>query len=134
MSIVLAVFDGASFIAQAIESVRGQTFSDWELLVVDDGSTDKTVEVVERLRAIDQRIRLIRLEENVGVAKARQAGLDNVRGDWVTFLDADDLYAPRRLERLVAPEPVARPSFHCRQSVFDADGSRATLANSPTIA
>ncbi len=99
VSIVLPVFNREKMIATAIHSVLEQTYSDFELLVVNDGSTDSTAQIVEQFE--DKRIRLIRLKENRGVAFARNRAFDAAKGQWIAFLDSDDAWLPQRLERLL---------------------------------
>jgi glycosyltransferase involved in cell wall biosynthesis len=95
VSVIIPTYNAASFIRQAIESVLGQTYPDWELIVIDDGSTDKTFEMVspfrDRLRYVTQR--------NQGRPQARNAGLRKAKGEYIAFLDADDVWKPGRLER-----------------------------------
>jgi FkbM family methyltransferase len=100
VSIIMPAFNAAKYIGEAIESVRTQSFKDWELLVVDDGSTDGTVEVVKSLTEKDSRIRLLK-SEGKGVSSARNKGLDCARGEFIGFLDADDIYYPGALEARV---------------------------------
>ncbi|MDE2363326.1 MAG: glycosyltransferase family 2 protein [Hyphomicrobiales bacterium] len=101
VSVVTAAFNAAGHIASALESVARQTCTDWELIVVDDGSTDSTADVVQGFAARDSRVRYRRLARNAGVAAARNAALGMARGDWVTVLDSDDAYAPDRLQTLL---------------------------------
>jgi glycosyltransferase involved in cell wall biosynthesis len=101
VSVVMAARDAASTIEEAIESVQAQTFAEWELLVIDDGSTDGTPEIVERLSRRDARIRLL-YGASRGVAATRNVGLGVARGRRIAILDADDLCLPERLERQVA--------------------------------
>lgn len=98
VSVIMPAYNAERFIARAIESVLSQTFPDWELIVVDDGSTDGTAEVLADLT--DPRIRMIR-QANGGEAVARNRGLDAVTGEYVAFLDADDLYLPNALADMV---------------------------------
>ena len=88
-------------IAQALESVRSQTYTDWECIVVDDGSTDNTEDVVASYSKQDPRIRFIR-QSNQRQAAARNTGIKNSVGNYVQFLDADDLIEPKKLELQVA--------------------------------
>lgn len=98
VSIVLPTFNRVDVIGRAIDSVMKQTFEDWELLIVDDGSTDGTAEAVSHL---DPRIRVLR-QENAGVYTARNHGLAKALGRYLTFLDSDDEWAPHFLELTTA--------------------------------
>ncbi len=93
VSIVLPTFNRADVIGRALESVRAQSFEDWELLVVDDGSTDGTA---EQIAGFDPRLVVVR-QENAGVYAARNAGPARARGRLITFLDSDDAWAPHYL-------------------------------------
>jgi glycosyltransferase involved in cell wall biosynthesis len=97
ISVIMPVYNGEQFIEQAIDSLLAQTFQDWELVVVDDGSTDSTPQILKRY--VDPRIVVIR-QENGGEACARNTGLDHMRGEYMAFLDADDIYFPNALEDL----------------------------------
>ena len=102
VSVVLPAYDAEPFLEASIASVLAQTETSFELLVVDDASTDATVAVAERLAREDGRIRLLRMPANGGPAAARNAGFDAARGDWIALLDADDAYHPTRLATLLA--------------------------------
>jgi glycosyltransferase involved in cell wall biosynthesis len=99
VQVVMPAYNAAEYIGDAIESVLAQTFTDWELVVVDDGSTDATPEVVSRYA--DERIRLLRIEHS-GLPAARNRGLAESRSPFVAFLDADDLWREDKLERQLA--------------------------------
>lgn len=94
VSIILPTYNRGDTLARAVDSVVAQTYSDWELLIVDDGSTDETASVA--LSYNDPRIRYIR-QENAGVAAARNTGLDRACGQYITFLDSDDEWLPHFL-------------------------------------
>lgn len=98
VSIVMPAFNAERHIAESIQTVLEQTFVDWELIVVDDGSTDSTAEVVARYQADDPRIHLVR-RDNGGQAAARNTGIRHSSAPLVAFLDADDLWLPEKLER-----------------------------------
>lgn len=98
VSVIMPAFNMQKFIEEAIRSVINQTFTDWELLVIDDCSDDSTCSIVERLAAEDERITLIKNENNIGVAAARNRGLDLCRGSYVAFLDSDDVWHSEKLE------------------------------------
>ena len=96
-SVVLPTYNRAEWLSGAIESVIEQQFQDWELLVVDDGSTDSTKEVVGRFK--DERVRYL-YQTNAERSAARNRGMTQARGDYITFLDSDDRYTPKHLEEL----------------------------------
>jgi succinoglycan biosynthesis protein ExoO len=98
----MANFNGARFIADAVRSVQAQSLTCWELIVVDDASSDASVPICLELAQNDSRIIVLIQEANGGPAAARNRALDIARGDWIAILDSDDVMAPRRLERLVA--------------------------------
>jgi glycosyltransferase involved in cell wall biosynthesis len=101
VSCIIIFLDGEEFIEEAIESVRAQTFADWELICVDDGSTDKATEIAQRYAKLYPD-RVIYTEhdnhENRGMSASRNAGLAIARGEYIAFLDADDIWLPKRLE------------------------------------
>ncbi|WP_020146562.1 glycosyltransferase family 2 protein [Thioalkalivibrio sp. ALJ15] len=102
VSVVTPVHNGAAFIRETITSVQAQTWGDWELLVVDDASEDDSAEIVEALAADDERIRVFRLERNEGAAVARNTAIEAARGQYIAFLDGDDLWLPHKLVRQLA--------------------------------
>jgi len=99
VSVITAAYKAARYIGQAIESVQAQTLTDWEMIIVDDASPDETAEVVKRYLD-DPRIKLIRNEQNRGSGYSRNRAIDAAQGEWIAVLDADDWYAPERLEKL----------------------------------
>jgi len=99
VSIVMPAYDSARFVAEAIASVQAQTCGDWDLLLVDDCSSDGTAEAASALARRDPRIRVLRTPRNGGSAAARNLGLGQCSGRYVAFLDADDLWRPGKLER-----------------------------------
>lgn len=100
VSVIIPVYNRAIFVGAAIESILAQTFADFELIVIDDGSTDATPEMVRSFA--DPRIRLVGHECNLGIPAARNSGLAAARGEYVATLDSDDIAHPKRLERQVA--------------------------------
>ena len=101
ISIIVPVYNAAKYIRETIACVEAQTYRAWELLLVEDGSGDGTPEVIERCIRDrgDSRIRLIRQPSNMGAARARNRGLEEARGRYIAYLDADDLWVPEQLEK-----------------------------------
>jgi glycosyltransferase involved in cell wall biosynthesis len=96
-SIIMPVYNHADYVAEAVESVRKQSFQDWELIIVDDGSTDGSAGLVDELARQDARIVALH-QANAGPAAARNAGLDRATGQWLTYLDSDDVWYGNALE------------------------------------
>jgi teichuronic acid biosynthesis glycosyltransferase TuaG len=102
VSVILPAYNARTTISEAIDSVRAQTFSEWELLVVDDGSSDGTADIVEHYVAMDHRIRLFRQASPSGSpAVPRNVGIKSARGRYLAFLDSDDLWFPEKLEKQI---------------------------------
>ncbi len=99
VSIITPTFNSAHSLRAAIDSVRAQTFRDWELVIVDDASDDGTTALISRYAAEDERVRLIRRAEKGGVSVARNHGVTAGTGRFLAFLDADDVWMPTKLER-----------------------------------
>ena len=99
VSVVLTTFERAAILPRAVESVLRQSHSDWELIIVDDGSSDGTSQYLDGLA--DSRIAVYRHPENRGVAAAKNTGLDHLSGEWFTFLDSDDEMTPDALSTLM---------------------------------
>lgn len=100
VSIVVPVYNAALFIRQTIEMVQAQTYTDWELLLVDDGSKDASVSIIETYlkEKPDARIRLIKKEKNEGAALSRNRGIREAKGRYLAFLDADDIWFSHKLQ------------------------------------
>jgi len=123
VSVFIPVHNRAHYIAVAVNSILAQTFEDFELIVVDDGSTDRTVEVLQRFD--DPRLRVERNPGNLGIPATRNRGLELARGEYIALLDSDDHSYPERLARQVewldANPDVAQLGTWC--SFMDADGA-----------
>src|SRR5437899_2196138 len=102
VSVVVPCYNAQQYLARTLESVRSQTLHDWECIVVDDGSTDRSAAVVDAYVEDDARVRLLR-QPNAGVSRARNAGYAASRpeSEYLLFLDADDVLEARMLETLV---------------------------------
>ena len=101
-SIIMPVYNGEKYITKSIQSVLSQTCEDWELIIIDDGSKDKSFEIIRAYAQKDSRIRFCK-QENAGVSEARNKALDLVQGDYVIFLDADDELHKNALEIIAKP-------------------------------
>ena len=100
VSIVMPSYNTAEYIAESIKSVQNQTYTDWELLIVDDCSTDNTDDAVQAFLS-DSRIRYIKNETNSGAAISRNRALREAKGKWIAFLDSDDLWHPEKLQKQI---------------------------------
>ena len=116
ISVIIPAYNAEKYIVNCLESVRKQTFQDWEAIVVNDGSKDNTRALCDQCAAEDERIRVIHLRKNAGVSNARNVGLSNATGQYIAFLDVDDRY-----------------EFHCLQTLLDtlqaADADSAACAH-----
>lgn len=101
VSIIVPVYNAEKYIEETLDCVRAQTYAHWELLLVEDCSSDNTVAVIRQYMegADDPRIRLISQPSNMGAARARNRGLQEANGRYVSYLDADDLWMPEKLEK-----------------------------------
>lgn len=123
ISIIMAAYNAEKTIEQAINSVLRQTYTDFELLVVNDCSKDRTVELVKSIAAKDNRVRLISNEKNSGVSFTRKHGLEESNGSWVAILDSDDAWAPDKLGKQIELQKRTNADLLFTGSAFmDSDG------------
>ncbi len=123
-SLVMPALNAEATLGRAIDSVLAQSFGDWELIVVDDGSTDETLQIAQSYEQQDGRVRVLR-QEHGGCAAARQTGAVAARGEWVTKMDADDALTPDALEVLAAAMD-AEPGY----DIYSATGYKVYLDRS----
>lgn len=102
VSVITPVFNSSRFILDCINSVKGQTYENWELLLVDDCSTDNSVHIIKKEINGDKRIQLIQSDTNGGPAIARNMALSRAKGEYISFLDGDDLWLPEKMETQLA--------------------------------
>ena len=102
VSVVMAAYNAEPFIERAVRSAMEQTYPVFEIIIVDDGSSDDTASVIRALADGDPRIKLLATEENSGVSVARNKGFAAATGDWIAILDADDAYLPNRIADMIA--------------------------------
>ena len=120
VSVIMTAYNAQDYVAEALESVLGQSLADFELLVVDDGSTDDTRGIIERYARLDGRIAVIRLDRNGGVAHAKNLALQRARAPFVAICDADDRQLPHRLaaQATALRENPRRVMVGCRVQPF----------------
>lgn len=99
VSVVIPTYNHAHFLGKAIQSVLDQTYSNWEMLIIDNHSTDNTDEIVNSFN--EPRIQLLKIKNNGVIAASRNKGISKAKGDWVAFLDSDDCWYPRKLETVM---------------------------------
>lgn len=99
ISVVMPAYNAESFIEDAVNSVLAQTFEDYELIIIDDCSRDKTYELIEGFARNNSKIRVYRNEKNSGVSFTRNFGISVAKGEWIAFLDSDDMWRPEKLEK-----------------------------------
>lgn len=126
VSVIMPAYNAEAYVQKAIASVLAQTMDTWELIVVDDCSTDATYEKAEAVSRGDARIQVLRNEVNSGVSKTRNRGIDLARGRYIAFLDSDDVWHPNKLERQL--ERLTKEDAqigYCSYAIIGADGQKA---------
>ena len=98
ISIITPSYNSEKYLKECIESVLNQTYSNWEMLIVDDASIDGSRSIIESYSSKESRIKTILLDENSGAAKARNIAIDRSEGRYIAFLDSDDIWVPEKLE------------------------------------
>ena len=100
ISVIMPAYNSEKYVSEAIESIRNQSYENWELLIVDDGSTDCTRNIIDKYAKKDSRIKVF-YKKNEGVSMARNFALNQICGEYVTFIDSDDIYQTDRLKRML---------------------------------
>lgn len=95
----MPAYNAEKTIATAVKSVLAQTLKNWELIVIDDGSTDKTATILSEFAKMDGRIRFLQNENNIGVSHTRNRAVELAKGEWIAFLDSDDMWKPEKLQK-----------------------------------
>lgn len=125
VSVIMPAYNADSFIEEAISSVVTQTITDWELFVIDDGSTDSTQQIAAEFAQKDPRIQLVVNEMNMGVARTRNRGMDLCRGRYVAFLDSDDYWKSQMLEKMIArAEETGADIIYCSYELVNEQGEQ----------
>lgn len=123
VSIVMPAYNCEKYVAEAINSVLAQTYKSWELLVIDDGSKDNTLQIINEFGNKDIRIRPLQNEKNMGVSATRNRGIELASGDWIAFLDSDDMWEPTKLEKqLKVAEKKSAEFLFTRSLYINEDG------------
>ena len=126
VSIIMPSYNTEQYIAETIQSVINQTYQNWELIIVDDCSTDNTDTVVGKIK--DSRIRYLKNEKNSGAAVSRNKALREANGRWVAFLDSDDLWKPEKLEKQISFMMKKKCYFsYTNYEEIDADGNKTNV-------
>ena len=99
VSIITPCYNSEKFIAETYQSIKDQIYNDWEWIIVDDASTDKSVEIIKSFN--DDRVKLFEQKVNKGASEARNKGLNLAKGRFITFIDSDDLWLPNFLEKTI---------------------------------
>ncbi|ENJ9652623.1 glycosyltransferase [Clostridium botulinum] len=118
ISIIMPVYNCQEYIEEAINSVITQTYKSWELIVIDDESKDNTIKIIEKLSNKDQRIRFYKNEKNLGVSETRNKGISLANGEWIAFLDSDDMWKPSKLEKQIIISNTVEAEFIFTGSSF----------------
>ena len=101
VSIITPVYNASRFIDETIKSVQAQTYKEWEMILVDDCSTDNSYDIIKKYSKDDERIKYIKLEKNSGAAVARNTAIANSKGRYIAFLDSDDIWYEDKLEKQI---------------------------------
>ena len=121
VSIIMPAFNGEPYIGAAIRSVLAQSYARWELLILDDGSADRTAEIAEAFEKSDPRIRLFRNPKNLGAAQTRNRGFALTQGEWIALLDCDDIWHTDKLEKQLALASRG-DILYCSYALIDESG------------
>ncbi|MFP7297455.1 glycosyltransferase family 2 protein [Neobacillus niacini] len=113
VSVITPTYNASRFITETISSVVEQTFTNWEMIIVDDSSLDNTVEIVKKEMEKDSRIKLLELKKNGGPANARNRAMEAASGTYLAFLDSDDLWLPQKLEKQLMFMDQENLAFSC---------------------
>ena len=123
VSVVMPAYNAERYIGEAISSVLSQTYKNWELLILDDCSSDRTGEIAELFEKADPRIHLFRNSQNLGAARTRNRGLDLARGEWIALLDCDDVWHEEKLEKqLVIAGHSGADIIYCSYAMISESG------------
>lgn len=125
VSVITPAYNAAPYLEETVKSVQAQTFTDWEMIIVDDCSKDKTYHIANALAEKDPRIKVFQNEINSGVAVTRNKALDAATGEFIAFLDSDDLWHPKKLETQIKEmEKEVLPFTYTYYQKFDTENGK----------
>ena len=125
-------FNGEKFIRQSIQSVLNQTFSDFELIIIDDASTDKSLKIVSNF-FVDKRINLVAMKMNKGVSASRNIGIASANGSYITFIDSDDLWLPEKLSIQISVLESQPKYVACHSDCYVFTGEKIELISTKKV-
>lgn len=127
ISVIMPAYNAEKFIGQAIESVITQTYQNWELLIIDDDSSDATTQIAWSYAQRNERIRVYQKQKNTGVAQSRNWGFALARGEWIALLDSDDIWYADKLEKqLQLGKKSGAKVVYCAYEMMDTDGNKVS--------
>ncbi len=132
ISVIVPIYNGEKFLNLTIQSVIDQTYTNWELILVDDGSTDNTFSIINNFEQSDKRIKKITLSTSSGgPAHPRNLGLDLAKGEFIAFLDADDLWVPQKLAlQINFLQNTKADMVHCGSNIINSTGDKIGIIKS----
>lgn len=123
VSVIMPAYNAEAYLEESVKSLRNQTFQDWELLLVDDCSKDDTAKLAKEIAKGDSRIKFIQKERNSGSADTRNKGIEMAKGEFISFLDADDLWENDFLEKMISHmEKHNSPFSFASYKIIDENG------------
>lgn len=132
VSIITASYNTAAFITETIESVLNQSFIDWEMIIIDDASSDNSDQIINSYTKIESRIIYLKRSNNGGAAVARNDGIKIAKGRYIAFLDSDDLWQPNKLEEQIIFMKKNNFAFsYCAYDIIDESGNYLNTYNVP---
>jgi glycosyltransferase involved in cell wall biosynthesis len=133
VSIITPAYNAQRFIDKCIESVIAQSYQNWEMIIVDDGSTDETLEIIQQYINQDYRVILFSNDINLGASKSRNIAIKEAKGDYIAFLDSDDVWLPKKLEMQIELMDIEGVEMsYSNYEVIDEEGYVISNFKAPT--
>src|SRR5258707_849690 len=131
VSVVMSVYNGEKYLGEAVDSILAQTFTDFEFIIIDDGSEDRSPELIEAY--VDSRISFLRNEKNVGLTRSLNKGLQVASGEYIARMDCDDVSLPDRFAKQVAFMDANSGVGACGTWALDIDGAGKVIGRRETL-